>query len=157
MFWFGTNNVLSFVLELCQVRILAATWALSFVVLFQCLQPCVEIVRSLKLAESSEYSTWCCLSSDSVVKQFANSLNKWALRQSTVSQRRQFRLWSSVLWHHFFTFNVRGSVHRNNILMYIQQDAHVTEFILSDNCSTCLGRHYHPSSGAQNNCNYSIW
>jgi hypothetical protein len=30
-----------------------------------------------------------------------------------------------------------------------QQDAHITEFILSDNCSTCFGRYYHPSSGAQ--------
>jgi hypothetical protein len=30
-----------------------------------------------------------------------------------------------------------------------QLDAHVTEFILSDNCSTCFGRYYHPSSGAQ--------
>jgi len=28
---------------------------------------------------------------------------------------------------------------------------------LSDNCSTCFGFHYHPSSGAQNNCNYNIW
>jgi len=28
-------------------------------------------------------------------------------------------------------------VHRNNILLYkFQQDAHVTEFILSDSCST---------------------
>jgi hypothetical protein len=27
--------------------------------------------------------------------------------------------------------------------------AHDTEFILSDNCSTCFGRDYHPSSGAQ--------
>ena len=45
----------------------------------------------------------------------------------------------------------------NNILIQkSQQDAHVTEFILSDDCSTCFGRHYHPSSGAQNNCNYSI-
>ena len=44
------------------------------------------------------------------------------------------------------------------ILIYkFQQDAHVTEFILSDNCSTCFGYYYHPSSGAQNNCNYSIW
>jgi hypothetical protein len=43
------------------------------------------------------------------------------------------------------------------ILLYkSQQDAHVTEFILSDNCSTCFGHYYHPSSGAQNNCNYSI-
>jgi len=34
--------------------------------------------------------------------------------------------------------NVHGSLHRNNILVYkSQQDAHVTEFILSDNCSTC--------------------
>ena len=30
-----------------------------------------------------------------------------------------------------------------------QKDAHVTEFILSDNCSTCFGRYYYPSSGAQ--------
>jgi len=28
---------------------------------------------------------------------------------------------------------------------------------LSDSCSTCFGRHYHPSSGAENNCKYSIW
>jgi hypothetical protein len=33
--------------------------------------------------------------------------------------------------------------------IYIQQDALVTEFILSDNCSTCFGHYYHPSSGAQ--------
>jgi hypothetical protein len=58
----------------------------------------------------------------------------------------------------FFGFNIRGSVHRNNILIYKSQvDAHFTEFILSDNCSTCFGYHYHTSSGAQNNCNYSIW
>ena len=36
------------------------------------------------------------------------------------------------------------------ILLYkSQQEAHVTEFILSDNCSTCFGRHYHPPSVAQ--------
>ena len=47
-------------------------------------------------------------------------------------------------------FNIHGSVHRNNILLYkSQQDAHVTEFTISDNCSTCFGRYYHPSSGAQ--------
>jgi hypothetical protein len=41
-------------------------------------------------------------------------------------------------------------VHHNNILLYkSQQDAHVKEFIVFDNCSTCFGRHYHPSSGAQ--------
>jgi hypothetical protein len=41
-------------------------------------------------------------------------------------------------------------VHRNNILLYkSQQDAHVTEFVLSGNCSTYFGRHYHLSSGAQ--------
>jgi len=38
---------------------------------------------------------------------------------------------------------------RNTLLYESQQDAHVTGFILSDICSTCLGRHYHPSSGAQ--------
>jgi hypothetical protein len=57
-----------------------------------------------------------------------------------------------------FKFNIHGSVRRNNILIEkSQQDAHVTEFILSDVCSTCFGYHCHPSSGAQNNCNYSIW
>jgi len=41
-------------------------------------------------------------------------------------------------------------VHHNNILLYkSQQDAHVTEFILSESCPTCLGCYYHPSSGAQ--------
>jgi len=38
-----------------------------------------------------------------------------------------------------------------------QQDAQVIDFILSKDCSTCFGFHYQPSSGAQNNCNYSIW
>jgi hypothetical protein len=41
-------------------------------------------------------------------------------------------------------------VHRKNILLYkSQQDVHVTQFILSEKCSTCSGRYYHPSSGAQ--------
>ena len=49
-----------------------------------------------------------------------------------------------------YTFNIHGSLHRNNILLYkFQQDVHVTKFILSDNCSTCFGGYYHPSSGAQ--------
>jgi hypothetical protein len=30
-----------------------------------------------------------------------------------------------------------------------QQDAHITEFTLSDNCSTCLGLYYYPFSAAQ--------
>jgi hypothetical protein len=47
-------------------------------------------------------------------------------------------------------YNIHGSVHRNNILIYkSQQDAHVTEFILSVTCSTCFRRYYDPSSGAQ--------
>jgi len=42
----------------------------------------------------------------------------------------------------------------SNILLYkFQQDAHFTQFILSDNCSTCFGRYYHPSSGAQTTVN----
>jgi hypothetical protein len=44
------------------------------------------------------------------------------------------------------------------ILIYkSKHDARVTEFILPDNRSACFGRYYHSSSGAQNNCNYSIW
>jgi hypothetical protein len=45
-------------------------------------------------------------------------------------------------------------VHRNNILLYkSQQDAQVTEIILSDNCYICFGRYYHPSSGEQTTVN----
>jgi hypothetical protein len=36
------------------------------------------------------------------------------------------------------------------ILLYkFQQDEHITEIILSDNCSTYFWRYYHLSSGAQ--------
>jgi hypothetical protein len=40
-------------------------------------------------------------------------------------------------------------VHRNSILIYIQQDASLTLFILSGNCCTCFGWYHHPSSEAQ--------
>jgi len=37
----------------------------------------------------------------------------------------------------------------SGVLLYkSQQDAHVTEFTLSDNCSTCFGHYYHTSSGS---------
>jgi hypothetical protein len=75
----------------------------------------------------------------------------------------QKKTWNSYFWHFwhaisyytfsvldYYFFNIHGSVHRNNILLYkYQQDSHVTEFILSDNWSTCFGRYYHPSSEAQ--------
>jgi len=38
--------------------------------------------------------------------------------------------------------------HRNILLYKSQQNAHVTEFILSDNRSTCFVHYYHPCSGA---------
>jgi hypothetical protein len=56
-----------------------------------------------------------------------------------------------------FQFSDRNSVcawkwrRRRGIIIYgipvykSQQDAHVTEFILSENFSTCFGFHYHPS------------
>jgi len=40
----------------------------------------------------------------------------------------------------FKGLNTHGSLHRNNIpTQKSQQDAHVTEFILSVDCSTCFG------------------
>jgi hypothetical protein len=48
-----------------------------------------------------------------------------------------------------YSFNVHGSVHRKNILIYIQQDATLHSLFISGNCSTCLGWYHHPSSGAQ--------
>jgi hypothetical protein len=42
-----------------------------------------------------------------------------------------------------------GKIYLYILLYKSQQDAHVTEFILSDTCFTCFGRYCHPSSGAQ--------
>jgi len=50
-----------------------------------------------------------------------------------------------------------GLINVNLLIYKSQQDAHVTEFILPDNCSTYFGRYYHPSSGAQTTVNYSIY
>ena len=46
-------------------------------------------------------------------------------------------------------FNVHGSVHRNNILIYIYQDATLHSLFYLENCSACFGWYHHPSSGAQ--------
>jgi hypothetical protein len=48
-----------------------------------------------------------------------------------------------------YFFNVYGSVHRKNILIYVQQDATLHILFISGNCSTCFGWYLHPSSGAQ--------
>jgi len=42
-----------------------------------------------------------------------------------------------------------SNIPRQYIPIYIQQDAHVTQFILSGNCSTCFGWYFHPPSGVQ--------
>ena len=39
----------------------------------------------------------------------------------------------------------------------VQQDATITVFYISANCSKCFGCYLHPSSGAHVDCNYSIW
>jgi hypothetical protein len=36
-------------------------------------------------------------------------------------------------------FDVHGSVHPNNILIYVQQDATLHSLFISGNCSTCFG------------------
>ena len=43
-------------------------------------------------------------------------------------------------------FNVHGSVHREYIPIYIQQDATLHSLFISGNCSTCFGWYLHPSS-----------
>ena len=78
-------------------------------------------------------------------------------RESQVSFMTSFR-WRDISLYVLYEkwkrtweskFNLHGSVHRKNILIYIQQDANVTQFILSGNCFTCFGWYHHPSSGAQ--------
>ena len=46
-------------------------------------------------------------------------------------------------------FDVYGSVHRKNILTYIQQDATLHSLFYLENCSTCFGWYHHPLSKAQ--------
>ena len=45
-------------------------------------------------------------------------------------------------------FYLHGSVHRKYIPICIQQDANLQQFIISENCSTCFGCYFYPSSGA---------
>ena len=59
-----------------------------------------------------------------------------------------------LTWCHvFLTF--RGPCIANIFAEYNQQDATFHNFFISVRCSTCLGRFFCPSSGAQN-CTYSI-
>jgi len=52
----------------------------------------------------------------------------------------------TILGEVFHDFNVHGSVHRYNILIYVNPTRYnVTQFILSGNCSTCFGWYHHPS------------
>jgi hypothetical protein len=56
---------------------------------------------------------------------------------------------SGPFWH-VIQLGVLITCKGYHVLLYkSQQDAHVTEFILSDNCSTCFGHHHYPFSGAQ--------
>jgi hypothetical protein len=48
-----------------------------------------------------------------------------------------------------YGFNVYGSVHLKNIVMYIQQDATLRSLFTSGNCSTFFGWYNHSSLGAQ--------
>ena len=46
-------------------------------------------------------------------------------------------------------FNIYGSVHRNNILIYIQQDATLHSLFYLETALYVLCGYHHPSSGAQ--------
>jgi hypothetical protein len=48
---------------------------------------------------------------------------------------------------HIIVFNLHGSVHSKNILIYIQQDARLHSLFISGNSSICFGWYFHPSSG----------
>jgi hypothetical protein len=61
-------------------------------------------------------------------------------------------------WEHQYGFNVHGSVHRNNIPVYNSNKMQKLQCLFY--LTTALnfsGVTMDPSSGAQNNCNYSIW
>jgi hypothetical protein len=52
-----------------------------------------------------------------------------------------------MIWN---LFNVHGSVHRKNILIYVYPTRYnVTQFILSGNCSRCFRWYHHPPLEAQ--------
>jgi hypothetical protein len=48
-------------------------------------------------------------------------------------------------------FDIHGSVHREYIPLYVQQDATLHSLFISGNCSICFGWYLHPSSGAHTN------
>jgi hypothetical protein len=82
----------------------------------------------------------CCLEANNTIN---NGTSFETLKTHTSESCEQY-MWN-ILWIMTNSFNIHESVHRNNILIQnSQQDAHVTVFILSDDCSTCFGYHYHP-------------
>ena len=48
-----------------------------------------------------------------------------------------------------FLFEIRGSVHRKRVFKYNQQEAMLTNLLISVTCSKCFRRFLRPSSGAQ--------
>jgi hypothetical protein len=48
----------------------------------------------------------------------------------------------------FVSFNVHGSLHRKNILKYVNKMPTLHGLLISKNSSTCFGWHLHPTSGA---------
>ena len=58
------------------------------------------------------------------------------------------RLWPVFSVPHFFAFKVHGSVHRKNILIYIQQDATLHSLFYLETALDISGGTSTPSSGA---------
>ena len=78
------------------------------------------------------------------------SISPKSVEKNQVSCKSDKNKWHSTLRAKYvFNFNIHGSVHRNNILIYIQQDATLHSLFISWNRSRCFGWYHHPSSGAQ--------
>jgi hypothetical protein len=102
-------------------------------------QPSVTVLSLRSKYTPQRYATWQAQST-------LTSQSHRTIKEITLWTKR----WDTIIKFNIFNVSIHGSVHLNNILLHkSEQDAHVTELILSDNCSTCFVCCYHASSGAQ--------
>ena len=74
-----------------------------------------------------------------------------------IIKTNEMHYFSNLFWYRTLHVSDRFTVHHREsstvytaigILIYIQQDATLHSLFISENCSTCFGWYFHPSSGA---------
>jgi hypothetical protein len=115
------------------------------------------IVRAWDLNPTCRYkfSVWLFISNRSVVSLLEKlKLVAWSFANCIAHDSD---LQNVYLTEEQWEFNVHGSVHRNNILIYIQQDATLHSLFYLESALHVSGGTSTHHQRSTNNCIYSIW